>query len=71
MTHRVFYHFDKKWLEYFGPQWVDTRINNYYDHINEYGIPIIIALYMSQQINLILIPRFQHYKYDCFWYLQI
>ena len=71
MTHRVFYNFVKKWLEMFDAQWVYTRINNYYDNINKYGNPIVTALYMSQQIKLSFIPKFQHYKDDCFWYHQI
>ena len=71
MTQRVFYHFENKWLGSFGPQWGDTRINNYYENINKYGNPIITALYMSQQIKLIFVPKLQHYKADCFWYHQI
>ena len=53
MTQRVFYDFDKKLIEIFGPQWVDTIINNYYNNINKYGNPTITALYMSQKIKLI------------------
>ena len=71
MTQRVFYRLETKFLEIFGSQWVDTRINHYYDNFNKYDNPIIIELYMSQQINIIFVPKVQHHKAECFWYHQL